>query len=645
MSKRARTLVAGTVGLGATAIAIAVVRMPSSSLRALALLAAVAALSELFTIPADEGSLNPLDAHGFSFSVAVHLAAVLIVGPWPAAIVAAFGVVATDSFRRTGLHRVAYNASVFALAAVAGGLVFEALGGHPGAITLPNDFGAIAALAATAYGVNTLFVGSIIAATRRTSLIALQRDKLRVELPSASAEASLGVTLALFVQFQPWALVALVPLATAVYLSRARVAVMRRETAHALETFANIVDERDSYTYRHSSRVAEYVRELAAGLRLPSSQIAALRWAGRLHDLGKVRVDAAVLRKESGLTDEEWESLRLHPRLSARLLRRFRIAAREAQAVEYHHERADGRGYYNVDPGEIPLAAHFIIVADSYDAMTSDRPYRRAMSRGDALAEIEAGLGTQFHPAVGKAFIAVERGQDPLAVLTSAELAELRHLGDRGPRSRIPSARALLERPEWVALVGGAAALVGWATGAGSYAAAGLLLAVGGLLTWAVGLRRARRLAGEIVEAASARDPAGAFSAAVARVVDASDLRWSGLVHWSEGGLNGTLDVEWNSGPHRPTESALISWLIRDAETRDDLLLAAGSEVGCDGVCAAVPLRSNGALVGYWVLLFGHRVPSHVRLGLIEARHQLEHTALARPVTPETQRLALAAVS
>ena len=645
MTLRARTLVAGTVGLGAAAIAMAAAFTPSSSLRALALFAAAAAFTELFTIPADSGSLNPLDAHGFSISIAVHLAAVLIVGPWPAALVAAFGVLATDSFGRRGFHRVAYNASVFALAAVAGGLVFEALGGHPGAVSLPRDFGAIAALAATAYGVNTLFIGSIIALTRQTSLLALQRDKLLVELPSVSAEAGLGVTIALFVQLQPWALVALVPLASAVYLSRARVAVMRRETAHALETFANIVDERDTSTYRHSSRVAEYVRELAAALRLPSAQIAALRWAGRLHDLGKVRVDAAVLRKEGGLTDDEWDCLRLHPRLSARLLRRFRIAAREAQAVEYHHERADGRGYYGVDPGEIPLAAHFIIVADAYDAMTSDRPYRRAMSHAAALAEIEDCLGTQFHPAVGKAFVAVQRGRNPLSILTSAELAELRHLGDRGPRRRTLTIRAFLERPEWVTIVGGVAALVGWAAGAGPYAASGLLLAVGGAVTWAAGLRRAGRLAQGMVVAASARDPGTAFSAAVGRVVDAADLRWSGLVRWSEEGLNGTLDLEWNGGPHRPTESALISWLTRDAEAREELLLAPGSEVGCGGVCAAVPLRSNGTLVGYWVLLFGHRVPSHVRLALIEARRGLEETALALPELVRVEQPALVAVS
>jgi len=643
MPLRARILVAATIGIGGVAIVTAAIRTPTSALPALAVLAAVAALSELFTIPADSGSLNPLDAHGFSFSVAVHIAAVLILGPWPAALIAAFGVLAADSFAGGGLHRVAYNASVFALAALAGGVVFEGLGGDPGSISLPRDFGAILALAVTAYGVNTLFIGAVIAVTRRTSLIALQQEKLRLELPSAAAEAGLGVTIALFVQFEPWAIVTLAPVAIAVYLSRARVAVVRRETAHALETFANIVDERDSYTYRHSARVAEHIRTLAERLHLPSSQIAALRWAGRLHDLGKIRVDTAVLHKEGSLTTEEWETIRLHPRLSARLLRRFRIAAKEAQAVEYHHERADGRGYYGVDPSEIPLAAHFIIVADSFDAMTSDRPYRPGLSCEAALREIEAGLGTQFHPAVGRAFVAVQRGQDPLKVLSAAELAELRHLRDRGPRSTRSPVRALLERPELVALGGTAAALIGYGAGAGTWASLGLLLTGGGSGAWMLGLRRARRLASTLRHASTCEQAEDAFRGFVAGLVEAGDLRWAGFVRWGDDGLSGKLELEWNAGPQRPTESSLTSWLIRDAESRADLILAPGSELGRSGVFAAVPLRRGSVRAGYLVLVFGRALPAHVRLALVEARAHLEEGLLAS--VPDTQRPLLAAVS
>src|SRR4029450_7035825 len=147
--------------------------------------------------------------------------------------------------------------------------------------------------------------------------------------------------------------------------------------------------ERDPHTYRHSQRVAAYVDELARTLQLSYSDIDRLRWAARLHDLGKVAVDAAVLGKNRKLTPKEWGDVWRAPRLSARLLRRFEVSAAEARAVEDHRERYDGRGYYGIPPQDQPLAAHFIVVADAFDAMTSDRPYRPRLSSGEARAEPE----------------------------------------------------------------------------------------------------------------------------------------------------------------------------------------------------------------------------------------------------------------
>src|SRR5207244_7361181 len=174
--------------------------------------------------------------------------------------------------------------------------------------------------------------------------------------------------------------VAVLPIGLALHWSQLRTTRLQRDTLRALETFANIVDERDPSTYRHSIRVAGYVDQLARGLRLPFSDIDRLRWAGRLHDLGKVAVDASLLRKRGGLDGAEWAAMRRHPRLSARLLQRFEFVAHQARAVELHHERMDGGGYYGIGGDGLPLASHFLIVADSFDAMTTDRPYRPGLT-------------------------------------------------------------------------------------------------------------------------------------------------------------------------------------------------------------------------------------------------------------------------
>jgi HD-GYP domain-containing protein (c-di-GMP phosphodiesterase class II) len=286
-------------------------------------------------------------------------------------------------------------------------------------------------------------------------------EVLQPDFAAAAAEAGLGAILALFALNHPWNVIAVVPLALAVNHAHARVRRSRQETLHALETFANIVDERDPWTYRHSVRVAGYVDSLARALGLPYSDIDRLRWAARLHDLGKVAVDASVLSKPGKLRPNEWGTVWRAPRLSARLLRRFEVSAAEARAVEYHRERYDGRGYYGIPAEDQPLAAHFLVVADSFDAMTSDRPYRAGLSRDEALAEIERNIGTQFHPTVAKAFVALQRGQDPFSVLTTEEREEIRGASTPYRVPDIRGARRLRERPELVALAGVIAALGG----------------------------------------------------------------------------------------------------------------------------------------------------------------------------------------
>src|SRR5947199_36438 len=264
--------------------------------------------------------------------------------------------------------------------------------------------------------------------TVRTLLVDVvqARETFDPRLVASAGEAGLGATLALLALAHPWDVVVLLPVAMAVQQLQVRLKSLQRETLRALETFANIVDERDPSTYRHSLRVAGYVDGLARALELPFSEIDRLRWAGRLHDLGKVAVDASVLRKRGQLDGVEWAAMRRHPRLSARLLQRFEFVAAQARAVELHHERMDGRGYYGVGGDELPLASHFLIVADSFDAMTTNRPYRAGLSHEAALTEIERNAGTQFHPTVAKAFVAVQRGTDPMAVLSAQEVEQIR---------------------------------------------------------------------------------------------------------------------------------------------------------------------------------------------------------------------------
>jgi HD-GYP domain-containing protein (c-di-GMP phosphodiesterase class II) len=178
-----------------------------------------------------------------------------------------------------------------------------------------------------------------------------------------------------------------------------------QEQLAAAMLLAETLDLRDVSTARHSQTVGRYAEGIARALDLPEERVQRIRAAGVLHDVGKLGIADAVLQKPGPLTDEEWADMRRHPELGARILEHANLRDISAWVLA-HHERVDGRGYPLGLAGEaIPLEARILAVADAYEAMTADRPYRAALSRDAARAELLACAGTQFDPAVVDAFL------------------------------------------------------------------------------------------------------------------------------------------------------------------------------------------------------------------------------------------------
>jgi HD-GYP domain-containing protein (c-di-GMP phosphodiesterase class II) len=588
-------------------------------LTALALLGAAALAAELLEEPDAARVREPVGPGVFRVASGVDLAAVIVLGPWRGALVAGLAALLARLLRGSW-HLATFQASAFALASVAAGYAFALGGGVAGHLALPDDLVPLTVLALV-----------YLLVSRGLLQLVGGGEVLQPDFAAAAAETGLGAILAIFALGHPWNVLAVVPVALAVNQAQARVRRSRQETLHALETFANIVDERDPYTYRHSIRVAGYVDSLARALGFPYSDIDRLRWAARLHDLGKVAVDAVVLGKTGKLTPAQWGAVWRAPRLSARLLRRFELSAAEARAVEYHRERFDGRGYYGIPPEDQPLAAHFLVVADSFDAMTSDRPYRAGFSTEEALVEIERNIGTQFHPAVAKAFVALQRGQEPFAALTPEEQEELR--GAAAPY-RVPKIRGagdLKERPDLVALGGVVAALGGIGLHQPFLAAAGGAIACVGVILHL----RARFLAGRLrraVATALAPDEREVVFERLGEVLESSArAEWIALVKWEEDGLSGSLELSRGEAP--PQEMTLMSWLVREAESRSELLTAPGHELGGqDGAFVALPLRrENSALVGFVVLRAPRALRRHVRTALSRSLDQIGLALAERP--------------
>jgi len=180
---------------------------------------------------------------------------------------------------------------------------------------------------------------------------------------------------------------------------------IRTSFLNAVTALAYALEAKDIYTSGHSQRVTKISVAIAGELGMPQDSVDKIRLAGLVHDIGKIGIRESVLNKPAPLTDEEFRHIRSHCQAGEHILTPIVEDREILRAVRHHHERYDGMGYPDGLKGEqIPLGAKILSVADAFDAMTSERPYRSAMSAQDACAEIERCKGTQFAPRVADAF-------------------------------------------------------------------------------------------------------------------------------------------------------------------------------------------------------------------------------------------------
>jgi HD-GYP domain-containing protein (c-di-GMP phosphodiesterase class II) len=186
---------------------------------------------------------------------------------------------------------------------------------------------------------------------------------------------------------------------------RSRAQELKRSYRATVRALANAVEARDAYTGRHAERVASYGLEIAASAGLELVDSPEMEFGFLLHDVGKVAVPDAILFKTTVLTEEEYALIRRHPLIGWEILREIDFLGEAKLVVRHHHERWDGAGYPDGLIGEdIPLSARVFAVADTLDALTTDRPYRPASPFLDARKVIEAACGTQFDPGVVEAY-------------------------------------------------------------------------------------------------------------------------------------------------------------------------------------------------------------------------------------------------
>ena len=169
---------------------------------------------------------------------------------------------------------------------------------------------------------------------------------------------------------------------------------------------AAAVEAKDAYTEGHLKRLRSYSEQLAVACELAPSEVRAVRYGGILHDIGKIGVDEAIIRKPGPLTPDEIVQMRRHPEIGARIISKMRFAREVAPIISGHHEYWDGSGYpLGLSGEDIPIGARIITIVDAYDAMTTDRPYRAALGRDEVMHRLSNGRGSQFDPEMLDVFL------------------------------------------------------------------------------------------------------------------------------------------------------------------------------------------------------------------------------------------------
>jgi putative nucleotidyltransferase with HDIG domain len=180
-----------------------------------------------------------------------------------------------------------------------------------------------------------------------------------------------------------------------------------------LRSLISIIEAKDPYTKGHTERVASYSVALANRVDLREDDLKRIMFAALMHDIGKMGVLDEIVNKPGALTEAEWELMRAHPVVGAGIVEKMEFLNGTADIVRYHHEAWNGKGYPDGLRGDdIPLGARIVTVADSFDAMTTDRPYRKALTVDQAIAQLEGGAGVQFDADLVKVFVKYIRDKE-----------------------------------------------------------------------------------------------------------------------------------------------------------------------------------------------------------------------------------------
>lgn len=364
--------------------------------------------------------------------------AILLFGPWIAGALDLITAIPAQLFLlRERPAAAILNGGIYASTTILAGSAYLAAGGGLGAPHF-SDLVPILLGGSLYYAVNTGWVSLLVGANTRESARTIWRQQFGDGLLQHGLAIGFGL---LFAQVRvaagiPGVLLLVVPLFLARYALRLY-ADLREDLVSFVRALSTALDAVDPYTHKHSVRVAAYSVCVARHLALPESEVEMIHYAALVHDIGKIAQRPDVIRKPTPLDDEERRLMMRHPEAGAKIVEQIRALKGAAVMVRTHHWRPDGKGYpVGLAESEVPLGARIIHVCDAFDAMTSDRPYRRGLPVERALAELQRHAGSQFDASIVAALVSLHEAGALEVVRNGNEESFEGHLQAAEPMSR-----------------------------------------------------------------------------------------------------------------------------------------------------------------------------------------------------------------
>jgi putative nucleotidyltransferase with HDIG domain len=365
----------------------------------------------------------------------VDLASILLFGAPAAALIEAVATLLSEVFiQRRAAVRIAFNVPLLILTVGLAGVVYQSFGPRWASLESPRFLVPLLFCGLVYYLVNTVSISTVIGLSDGKNPFRVWKQNYMWNFFHIFAFLPVAAIIALvYLKGGMWTIALfVVPLFLARYTFQLYIE-MKEAHINTVSALTSALDANDPYTHGHSYRVSCYALGIGRAMGLSSKDLEILEYSALLHDIGKIAIKKEILHKAGRLTEEEFKSLKAHPSTGADIVENLKFLKEAAVLVRYHHEQPDGKGYPEGLKGDgIPVGSRILLCADAYDAMTSDRPYRKGLSIDKVIEQYEKHKGSQFDVDVANLVIKmIKKSEFPLIVETDPTTAIYDSLKER----------------------------------------------------------------------------------------------------------------------------------------------------------------------------------------------------------------------